>query len=240
MATKQPSSPLSANRVEENYYTYVYFINDVPEYVGKGCRTRCLSHLTTKKHTEWPNHLQKSVREGRKICISIFPHLNEHSSYHAQFGEIYWIAFYGRRDTKTGTLYNTTDGGEGTSGRTVSDTEREAHRIGGRKAWADATADKRKAWGNKMSIGWSNLSAEEKASISAKRSWQENNRPPEIEALRCSKIAVAHRKYCTLDFTTIYPSVQDLIAEKGQGKNGSRSPNLHYLTPEEISHYIKE
>lgn len=107
------------------FYIYTYFIDGVPEYVGKGTNNpsekgtpRCLRHARTTakraKHVHWRNHLQSSIRKQRDVRIVIdFVTANE---LEALVEEQRRIKKYGRRDLGTGTLYNLTDGGEGASG----------------------------------------------------------------------------------------------------------------------------
>jgi hypothetical protein len=95
------------------FYTYLYLIDGVPEYCGKGKDGRCLDHITKPNSSYWSRHLHKAIREDKQIAIRLTPHLSEAI---ALAHECQTIASIGRRDNSTGTLFNLTDGGEGTSG----------------------------------------------------------------------------------------------------------------------------
>ena len=90
------------------YYTYAYLRKDgTPYYIGKGKGDRINSslhrvNLPTKK--ERVLYLKKNLTE-------------EEAHKH----EIYMIAIFGRKDLGTGILRNMTNGGEGNSGRIVSE-----------------------------------------------------------------------------------------------------------------------
>ncbi len=101
----------------KRYCNYLYEIDDVPEYYGKGQIDRWYDHLYRKDNSPWKNHLQKAVREERKVVCHIFPRSSEQEAFSQ---EILNIARYGRRDLGTGTLYNLSDGGEGEAGRVDS------------------------------------------------------------------------------------------------------------------------
>lgn len=95
------------------FYTYIYFIDNIPEYVGKGTGDRVTAHLTDINKTHWSNHIRNSVSLGRKITISLIPAKDERAALDK---EIELIKHYGRRTLATGSLYNLTDGGDGVSG----------------------------------------------------------------------------------------------------------------------------
>jgi hypothetical protein len=93
------------------YYTYAYLREDgTPYYIGKGKGFRL---YVKKRIVPLPSkdriiYLKRNLTEQEAI---------KH--------EIYMIAVYGRKDNGTGILRNLTDGGEGTSGRVVSEEQRE-------------------------------------------------------------------------------------------------------------------
>jgi len=101
-------------RYPKGFYTYLWLREDgTPYYVGKGTGNRAY-----KLHS-----LRGSVRQvPPKACIRIQEWPDEET---ALAMEIYLIDFYGRKDLGTGCLRNFTDGGEGTSGRVV--TEKKTH-----------------------------------------------------------------------------------------------------------------
>jgi len=93
------------------YYTYAYLREDgTPYYIGKGKGFRL---YVKKRIMPLPSkdriiYLKRNLTEQEAI---------KH--------EIYMIAVYGRKDNGTGILRNLTDGGEGTSGRVVSEEQKE-------------------------------------------------------------------------------------------------------------------
>ena len=90
------------------YYVYAYLREDgSPYYIGKGKSNR----LNSKQRTS-------SLPKNKSNIIIIQDKLTEKS---ALFLEQVYISFYGRKDNETGILRNLTDGGEGTSGRIVSE-----------------------------------------------------------------------------------------------------------------------
>jgi hypothetical protein len=95
-------------------YTYVYFIDGVPVYVGKGKDKRALSHITRPLDTRWGQYLFASIQAGHKVEVKLVFWADSDAAVKAE--EIRLIAFYGRRDRGTGSLYNLTSGGQGTVG----------------------------------------------------------------------------------------------------------------------------
>ena len=93
------------------FYTYVYFINDIPNYVGKGTGTRLFAHRKDKCDTHFGRRLKKSIIEGHKVEIKLYPAISEQ---HALDFEVELIAKYGRADLGMGPLLNLTDGDRGT------------------------------------------------------------------------------------------------------------------------------
>lgn len=95
------------------YYTYTYFIDGVPAYVGKGKGHRFLDHTTRNTRSEWIHHLKKSMSLKRDVRIELTVAESEQSAIDK---EVELIAKIGRKDLSLGPLYNLTDGGEGASG----------------------------------------------------------------------------------------------------------------------------
>jgi hypothetical protein len=103
------------------FYTYVYkdprptkFCQ--PVYVGKGQDRRAWAHWEkqVKHNPGFGNFLALLRREKLEPIIEIVKDgLDEAEAF---YEEIRLIAEYGRRDLKTGTLFNLTDGGEGAVG----------------------------------------------------------------------------------------------------------------------------
>jgi hypothetical protein len=108
------------------FYAYVYkdprpTKNRQAVYVGKGLGRRAWQHWEkqVRHNPAFGNFLAVLRREGLEPIIEIVKEgLDEADAF---FEEMRLIALFGRRDLKTGTLFNLTDGGEGFSGavRTV-------------------------------------------------------------------------------------------------------------------------
>lgn len=96
-----------------NYYIYLHktLDCDVPFYVGKGNKRR--AYIKRNRSDFWKRVVSK---HGYKIEF-LEQNLDEDLALER---EKYWIGKFGRRDLKTGTLVNFTDGGEGTVRRIVS------------------------------------------------------------------------------------------------------------------------
>lgn len=108
------------------YYVYFYLRDDfTPYYVGKGKLNRCF--------TKNKNEKIKSPKDKNKILI-VKQNLSELQSL---ILERYYIRWFGRKDNNTGILRNLTDGGEGASGRKL--TEEQKYKCGnatrGKIAW---------------------------------------------------------------------------------------------------------
>ena len=89
--------------MRSDYYTYAYLRDDgTPYYIGKGRGWRAYARKRAIKRPE----------DRSKILI-LKKNLTEEEAFRH---EVYMIAVFGRRDLGTGTLYNFTDGGEGSSG----------------------------------------------------------------------------------------------------------------------------
>jgi hypothetical protein len=103
------------------FYTYVYkdprptkFCQ--PVYVGKGQGRRAWAHWEkqVKHNPGFGSFLALLRREGLEPIIEVMKDgLDEAEAF---YEEIRLIAVYGRRDLKTGTLFNLTSGGEGAVG----------------------------------------------------------------------------------------------------------------------------
>ena len=95
-------------RVEMKYYTYAYLREDrTPYYIGKGQGGRIYSK-------------QKKINQPKDKSRIIFlkQNLTEKEAFKH---EIYMIAVFGRKDLETGILHNKTNGGDGGSGRVMSE-----------------------------------------------------------------------------------------------------------------------
>jgi len=123
------------------FYVYVYYDprplkKGQPVYVGKGTGARDLSHWSRGSHNkpfqDFISHLKQ--RNYVATCERVFETENEQEAF---VKEMELIKLYGRRDLKTVTLFNRTDGGEGLSGYVKSDAEKEVDRHGTLLNWQD-------------------------------------------------------------------------------------------------------
>lgn len=103
------------------FYTYVYkdprpSKNCQVIYAGKGQGRRAWVHWEKQvKHNPGFGHLLAMLRrDGLVPVIEVVREFEDEAE--AFFDEVRLIAEYGRRDLKTGTLFNLTDGGEGFGG----------------------------------------------------------------------------------------------------------------------------
>lgn len=90
-----------------HFYVYIYLNKSLqPYYVGKGCNGRA-----------YKSHNNVEVPPKERIVFAV----QNTSEEWAHFIEMRLIDHYGRLNDGTGTLENRTDGGEGVSGRIVSE-----------------------------------------------------------------------------------------------------------------------
>jgi hypothetical protein len=123
------------------FYVYVYcdprpLKRGQPVYVGKGTGTRDLSHWSRGSHNkpfqDFISHLKQ--RGLVAPCERVFETPIETAAFAK---EIELIALYGRRNTKTGTLFNLTDGGEGVAGMRKTEAQKAVDSQFSREHWAD-------------------------------------------------------------------------------------------------------
>lgn len=138
-----------ANKILNIFYTYVISVDSIPKYVGKGKGPRCYHHFEGKNH--FANHLRKAQRENKNILIEkIIENVTEEEAFKK---EKELIASYGRRDLKTGTLFNKTNGGDGVSGKVYSKEEREILSKSGKMAYANRDPEVEKVRRERISKG---------------------------------------------------------------------------------------
>jgi hypothetical protein len=138
-----------------HYYTYAYLREDrTPYYIGKGKGSRI--YRKTRRI--------KPPKDKSRI-IFLKQNLTEEEAFKH---EIYMIAVFGRIDLGTGILHNMTNGGEGVSGRVLSEETRrklsDANRGKNHPNYGKTTSLETKA---KMSASKKNMSDETRAKYSA-------------------------------------------------------------------------
>ncbi len=99
------------------HYVYIYALDSVPRYVGKGVGSRW------KAHRKGRSTLSRALRAafkstGEWICPHIIPCESDNEAIAL---EIKLIKEHGRLDLGLGTLWNLTDGGDGAAGLKHSD-----------------------------------------------------------------------------------------------------------------------
>jgi hypothetical protein len=121
------------------FYVYVYrdprpSKNKQPVYVGKGTGDRDLSHWSRGSHNkplqDFLSHLRG--RDMTALVERVFETDNEQEAFAK---EMQLIELYGRRDLKTGTLFNRTDGGEGPSGHVKTEAQKLVDKHGTEINW---------------------------------------------------------------------------------------------------------
>lgn len=104
------------------FYVYLYSLRGVSLYVGKGTGKRAYDHLSPfvvkTACTLWAKKVRKLLREGTPPTCEILKYFS--SEAEALLYEKELILLYGRIDIKTGTLYNTAEGGKGSTGHRMS------------------------------------------------------------------------------------------------------------------------
>lgn len=109
------------NIMSTQFYTYLWIDpkTNIPRYVGKGCGYRAYHHL--KSNSRIGNLLRKRIRDGYSPQPIIHYEVDEDTALEM---EKFWINHFGREDLGLGTLFNLTNGGDGTSGKILSEDSR--------------------------------------------------------------------------------------------------------------------
>lgn len=104
-----------------HFYVYVlFYLNGTPCYIGKGKGDRWLNHEQKKRFRN--NYLKGIIIDAKQRGLSlpkikIREHITETEAFET---ERILIKIIGRRNLGTGPLVNLTDGGDGETGRVVS------------------------------------------------------------------------------------------------------------------------
>lgn len=110
-----------------------YSFDYEPFYIGKGFGNRMYVHLKNfnlvNDNSYKTNKIKKLLKSGFDVKSFVFRIKQNLSEHKAMNFEMELIKTIGRLDLKTGPLTNLTDGGDGTSGRIVSEKEKEIHRL---------------------------------------------------------------------------------------------------------------
>lgn len=149
----------------ETFYTYLWLREDgTPYYVGKG-------------------HGKRAYRKGRPSlsCVLIQEFPSEADTFLA---ERFLISLYGRKDLGEGCLINHTDGGEGKTGRVVS--EETHHRLSESAKRRIYTSEDRQS----MSLGAKKRHRPCDTKTAAKISASLKNRPHSLERRRNIRIGI--------------------------------------------------
>jgi hypothetical protein len=204
----------------QKYYTYAYLrIDRTPYYIGKGIGNR--AYCRSGKDIRPP--------KDKSRIILLKQNLTEQEAFNH---EIYMIAVFGRIDLGTGILHNKTDGGDGTSGRVLSEeTKRkisEAHK--GRTHSEESRRNMSKARkGNTNSKG-KTVSEETRAKMSAALKGKNNpnyGKSPSEETKR--KLSEANKN----------PS-EETRAKMSAAQKGKNHPNYGKSLSEETKRKISE
>lgn len=108
----------------KDFYIYMYLDQEnVPFYIGKGSGSRYLviHHLNGDSRNQFLKNKILKIGIENITIHKLHKNITEQESF---YWEKYWIKYIGRRNTKEGTLCNLTDGGEGASGKLVSEETR--------------------------------------------------------------------------------------------------------------------
>jgi len=127
---------MSAKTTMKEYYTYAYLREDgTPYYIGKGQGDRI-----TRRHYRRDGGYFSPPKDTNRI-LYLKRNLSEQEAFRH---EQYMIDVFGRKDIGTGILRNRTDGGEGPTGKVLSEeTKKRISEIQkGKPKWSDADKER--------------------------------------------------------------------------------------------------
>ena len=172
------------------FYAYIYYDptrNNEPFYVGKGKGERAWSHLK-ESHNFMVNRRINAIRElDYEPEIEIVPCGSEASAFEM---EKTLVSKYGRRNLKTGSLWNFTDGGDGGSGIACFVLKTQRARKEAKKAYFSRRRQERL---EKMSIDAREKLLSDKKEISAQKSLLAKQRRERKKEERLAKKAEEER-----------------------------------------------
>lgn len=225
-------------------YVYLFALDGVPAYVGKGAGRRVFAHeraaLYHSSKTRWQSELARAINTGRSISVWI---LGEGlSTAEAKALEVCSIDQHGRRDLGTGTLYNRTAGGDGLSRedaiRIFKDpkTKRKLIRararqardsmyrarlsIAQRRSWADPEIRARRVAINRATLAMPGVREKQAASCAI------TNQRPEVRARRRAAAEALHKDpqyqlklYAALRRAANEPGRKEQLREQMRARN---------------------
>ena len=220
-----------------HYYVYIYYdSNGIPRYIGKGKGKRDASHeknCQNKNHDEFNSFFHRWLRyqQDHNIpysCLRVAENFTEPDAHDL---EIAYIARFGRQnDGGAGPLTNLTDGGEGVSGRIVSEEEKQRRAEISLAAWASMTQEERDRHRNAVAAG--------RLAQLAVLTQEERNRRSEVRSAAHLAMWAAlsqeekerHREACSRASAATWAS---LTPEEKQRRSEALSAGYAAQTPEE-------
>lgn len=116
------------------YYVYIFYNSAaIPLYVGYGKNLRWKDHFSMSTNIRLNRYLAKHTD-----CRVEFAAINQ-SLEDAKSLEKKLIKQYGRLDLNTGTLFNLTDGGDGTSGLLMTEEQKSKISQGAKRRWSNVS-----------------------------------------------------------------------------------------------------
>lgn len=113
------------------YYVYAFYNDYIPIYIGYGKNMRWKDHFSMRTNLRLNRFLAKNLG-NKPIFVAENISIEEAKSL-----EKHLIATFGRIDIKTGSLYNLTNGGDGTSGLKMTEDQKITISAGAKRRWAN-------------------------------------------------------------------------------------------------------